>query len=356
MSKNVPFQIGTIVTADFLNAIQELQVGSVHNARFAPSNLGNDRVALALTGDIANDGMATVNVGGRYCFTQMTKDSDPASSGDGEKGIFLATTMNDSPQQPDFDIVVGAAPSASYLRKLGSADLVSGQLHNVRFQNGLQADAEQYNSFDFRSVMDNTNENILTLRGHNNQASTAPGPEVGPSNTPTRALRVGFEDGSADFVEHMYIDTAGRIVWEDRSGGTDHVSLTWVDNDAGAGTRGALGVSNEFTSHIEGTNTVSTVDWGYTSFSGRAIDVDTENRFEISNTGVFSWGPGDDDVDTTLYRQAPGELTLDTSTLHTNHTVQAGDPSTILITKEYADNELGASDSVSRRFAFFIGR
>ncbi|GAG19939.1 unnamed protein product, partial [marine sediment metagenome] len=175
MSKNVDFEIGTIVTDVFLDSVQELLTGTVNNLRLGPSSLGTDRVALFLAGDTNNDKRGTANVGGRYVYTDVTQDSEPETTmANGPKTIYLSTTKNGSPQQPAFSITVGTSPptvlspATAYTRELGTATRTGAQLHNVKMHNGTQADADQYNEFTFRSAIDfegtTDAENALLLR------------------------------------------------------------------------------------------------------------------------------------------------------------------------------------------------
>ncbi len=183
MSKNVDFEVGTIVTDVFLDLLQEQLTGNMQNVRLAPSFLGTDRVAIAVSGDVINDKRAALNIQGRYTFTDVSKDSAPADAGNGTKNLWVSTTANGVPQQPEFDFSVSVAPPvASYIRKIGTAEKNGAQLSNVRLINGTTADADQYNSFTFRSIMDLSGEQLLTLRGQNGQTS--------PNATlvPTRAL------------------------------------------------------------------------------------------------------------------------------------------------------------------------
>ena len=341
MSKNINFEVGTIVTDTFLDSIQELLTGSMFNLRLAEYATAADRLTLKKDGDLLYDAEGSINIAGRYCNITSDKDSTPASGGPGAKRIYLSTTANNTPQQPDFDITVSNTPPvASYIRNLGTADLTGGALTNVRLKNGLQIDADQYNAFTFRSVRDISTETFLTLEGQNNQTSpitfisTALTPD--PSTSPTRALSVGF-DTVGVYGERLYIDTRGRLVWTE---GVTDLSLGWIDNDV-------LGTNTEFSSRPDGPNV--------TAFSTLRSDTHTQNAFTISNSGELCWGDGLSPVDVCLGRTAPDEISLDTGDkIFMDYTILAGDSDDILTNKEYVDTVVTAAISESKRFAFFI--
>lgn len=334
MSKNIDFQVGTLVTDVFLDAIQELQTGSMNNLRLAPSGLGTDRIAVEVDGDIVNDKRATANVGGKYVYTDATKDSDPSSSGAGLKEIYMSTSAS-SPSEPDFDLTVGSAPAASYLRKIGEATRTGSQLHNVRLLNGNQIDADQYNAMTFRSVMDYNDETILAVEGQSTQLSTAASNVADPSATPTKALSVG-ENGN----EHFYVDTLGRIVFPDNGG----------DGDAAL----QYNVFNTVSGISTNRQIVGNVDAGTDVVFGARTDGDAENRLQILGDGTLELGNGTNPVDFSLAWSSAG-----IAAVAAGGKLQQNEPPTVgddLTNKTYVDGEIAAESSTSRRFAFFIGR
>lgn len=362
MSKNVDFEIGTIVTDTFLDSVQELLTGTVQNIRLAePQGGQTDVISLALNGDSMFDRRGSVNIEGRYCFIDATQDSNAAvpEVGTVEKNVYLATTQNGSPQQPNFTITVGTAPPASsYVKRIGQVTQNGTVLSNARMVTGVQADHEQYNHFTFRSVYDLPNEVMLTVAGQSNQDSslgTLFDSDV--SSAPTKALSILQDSGS----EHLYLDTAGRVVFPDNGTGSGDAAMQFTLH----GTDSVITTNVEFSSHRAGINNIfdptfynSNYDAGFASLSARAIDVDVENRIEISNTGVICWGDGTNPPDVCLYRRDVDELSLfPGDKFFMDYTIDAvTDDPEILTNKEYVDTEIEAVGSESRRFAFFIGR
>jgi len=346
MSKNVDFEIGTIVTDTFLDSVQELLTGTSQNIRLAESTLGTDRIALALNGDTMFDNRGSVNVEGRYCFIDMVQDSSPAVTGNGVKNVYLSTTANGTPQQPNFSITVdNSPPPASYLKRIGEVTLTGGQLSDAKMITGVQADHEQYNHFTFRSVFNLADETLISVEGQSNQASTAGVTyDSDVSSAPTKAISVG-ENGN----ERLYLDTAGRVVFVDDGTGDGDAALQ-------VGYHGAetiITTGTELSSHIPGTNGGA----GFSSFSTRAIDVDTANRVQISNTGVICWGDGTLAPDVCLSRVGPDQLSLATGDqLYMDYTITNLDTGDLVTNKEYVDAQDVAVLSTAKRFAFFIGR
>jgi hypothetical protein len=352
MSKNVDFEIGTIVTDTFLDSVQELLTGTTQNIRLAqPQNpLNTDRISLALSGDTMFDKRGAVNIEGRYCFIDQTQDSDPSPSevGPVERNVYLSTSANGATKQPNFNITVGSAPPVdSYVKRIGEVTKSGSVLSNARMITGVQADHEQYNHITFRSVYDLPSETILTVDGQSLQTSTAGVLyDSDVSTAPTKALSVG-ENGN----EHLYLDTAGRLVFKDDGSGDGDVGFQFT-NHAG---ESVITTNAEFSPHIPGENTSMGVDWGFTAYSTRAIDVDVANRIEISNTGVICWGDGTLAPDVCLYRVGPDELSLATGDkLYMDYTILDTDTGDIVTNKEYVDNEIADAISESKRFAFFI--
>jgi len=360
MSKQINFEVGTIVTDTFLDSIQELLTGSIHNFRLASSTTGPAFIEAALTGDTINDKRATANIGGQYTYIDQSKDvevtSIPGSAGTYD--LYLSTTAPSSPSTapPDFKLTINApaAPPGTYLRKIGTLDHTGSVASNVRMNNGVMADADQYNSFIFRSVMGTTGENLLQLNGRTTQVSTAGTTTSAVSPSPTKALRAGFDVGLT-FTEKIYIDTAGRIVWENGS------TLSELASDT-------LGTNSELSVWREGLNssvvddptddlaaTITRND-GVAAFGGR-IDADTFDRVQISQTGIFLMGSGSGALDTGFYRpKADSMAMLPGDKFYLDYIVSGSDGDNLAVNKEYVDSEIVTVSTDSRRFAFFIGR
>ena len=333
MSKNVDFEIGTIVTDTFLDSVQELLTGTLQNVRLSETATGTDRIGLALNGDTNFDKRGSVNIEGRYCFIDQLQDSSPAPAGNAtDLSIFLSTTANGTPQQPNFNITVGPAPPvASYIKRAGLVDKSGSQLSNARMITGMQADYEQYNHFTFRSIYDLPDETMITVEGQSNQTSSAGVTyDSDISSAPTRALSVG-ENGN----EHLYLDTAGRLVFVDDGSGTGNAAFQFANHSGDS----VITTGTEFSSHIPVV--------GQPSFSTRVIDLDVDNRIVIYNDGGICWGDGTNPVDVCLSRIGPDELSLDTGDkIYMDYTIiKATDTGDLLTNKEYVDTEILAAIS-----------
>ncbi len=369
MSKNVDFETGTIVTDVFLDAIQELQTGSMRNLRLAPSSIpaATDRIAVALSGDVVNDKRGTANIAGKYVYFDQIKDSAPAASGNGTKNIYLSLTENGPTQQPNFDITVDTSPPVnSYVRIAGTVQRTGAQLHGAKLINGSQAEADQYNSFTFRSVFDYSDETLLRLEGQSAQTSLAGTTKSDPSATPTKALSVS-ENGN----EHLYIDTLGRLVWRDPTnsldavlqwnagtGATENSSILVLNRILGSFREGENALVGQDNPTLDGVQVNYTRNRGFNSFIARALDADTENRFQVSSTGVVEWGDGSSTPDTGFYRVSADALAmLPNDKFYMDYTiVEATDTGKLATNKEYVDAQDSAAVSTSRRFSFFIGK
>jgi len=347
MSKNVDFEIGTIVTDSFLDGVQELLTGTSQNIRLAESTLGTDRITVALSGDTMFDQRGAVNIEGNYCFLDVAQDSSPASSGSGSRNVYLSTTVNGTPQQPNFNITVDSSPPAdSYLKRIGIVDKTVSQLSNARMITGVQADYEQYNAFTFRSVYNLDGETLLTLRGRTNQTSPYGTYIMDVSPTPTTALSVGTEFIADTYSERMYIDTEGRIVWTNSGVPAEYVNLIGgTDPD-------------DATPHLYSNATIDSrpPDFEWAFGTRLTLAGDTNHRVAIGSDGEICWGDGTLAPDVCIMRTGVDQLSLDTGDqLFMDYTILAGDSPDIVANKEYVDAEVGAITSSSRRFSFFIG-
>lgn len=199
MSKNIDFAVGTIVTDTFLDSLQEILTGTVNNLRLAADpDAPATGIALALVGDTVNDRRGTVNIGGQYAWVDQLKSAETVASVAGDHDIYLSTLGSTA---PNFTLSIGAPAvvTGAYLRKIGTLSFNGTQVNNVKLRNGVMADADQYNAFTFRSVINTANETILKLDGQSNQLSA--------TANQTKALVV-----SSSGTEKLSLDTAGRII------------------------------------------------------------------------------------------------------------------------------------------------
>lgn len=337
MSKNIDFQIGTIVTDEFLDNMQELLTGTIQNARLAPGT-ASDRLKLSISGDIHYDKLGAVNIGGKYCYFENDQDSSAAQAGDGTKKIYLSTTDNGSPKQPNFSVSISSsAPAASYIKQIGTVEKSGSSLSNAKMITGVQADHEQYNSFTFRSILNTTDETVLTIDGQSGQPSSAGVTyQSDLSTSPTKALSVGQAG-----TEKLYIDTAGRVVFTDA---TSEVGLQAATYDSEA----VLTTGSHFTVEIGETA-------GESAISTR-IAGDDEPRVVLLNDGAVAWGTGSDPYDVYIERIDVGELALGSGhKLYMDYTITGADADDLLVNKEYVDGLVSGTADDSKRFAFFIG-
>ena len=371
MSKNVDFEVGTIVTDKFLDSLQELLTGTMNNVRLAPSALGTDRVTMAVSGDVINDKRATTNLQGQYVYTDVSQDSNPSDLAPGPKDIYMYAGADDA---PNFTMSVGtSAPVASYIRKIGTATKVGAQLTRVRLNNGTTADADQYNDFAFRSIMNLTDETLLTLRGQSVQVSAAGTTKSAPSATPTKNLSIGTSDDIpttvGTYTERFYIDSMGRMVWIDTvnnlpavlqwnagTGAGDDSSILTLNRLLGSYREGENALAGQDDPTLDGVQVNYTRNRGLNSFTTRALDADTSDRFTVSSTGILQWGPGNAVVDTGFYRVTNDALAmLPGDKFYMDYTIiKATDTGKLATNKEYVDTEILAAISEAKRFAFFI--
>ena len=326
MSKNINFEVGTIVTDTFLDSLQELLTGTINNLSLGTS-ISADRVALNLSGDYAYDGLGTINIGGKYCFIDQSRDSDPASpSGSGVRSIYVSTNSNNSPIEPNFSLTISAsAPTDAYIRKIGEVYSSSGVLSNAKMITGVQADHEQYNSFTFRSILDTAEETMLTLSGQSTQTSDPGVFDSAVSDTPAKALKIDKEGD-----EKLYIDTAGRIVLVDTGSGDGDAAIQFTNHSGSS----VITTNKEVSSHIAGAD--------QPSFSTREIDTDSENRLTITNSGTLEWGDGSNPSDVAVYRTDIGIISLDAGNkLQQNAAPTVGDD---LTNKTYVDSATNMSN------------
>lgn len=371
MSKYTDFEVGTIVTDTFLDSIQELLTGTINNFRLAEHPTSGAMLGAALTGDVINDKRATVNIGGKYVYTDQFKDSEsnvPTSAGTYD--VYLSTVSPATPSldPPDFRLSIGtpgsgtgpAVQPGTYLRRIGSVSTTGTQVSNVKMNNGVMADADQYNAFTFRSVINTAAETVLTLRGQSGQTSLAGATTSAPSSSPTKALSVGF-DTAGVYGEELYIDTSGRIVWEN---GVTDIALNRLAADT-------LGSNAQISVWREGLNTTVafpdptrllttdpdtiTRNDGVAAF-GAQIEADVNDRVQISQTGIVQFGDGTSLPDTGFYRPKADALAmLPGDKFYLDYTINnATDGDFVATNKLYVDTQVTSAISESKRFAFFI--
>jgi sorbitol-specific phosphotransferase system component IIA len=155
-----------------------------------------------------------------------SKSSDAGFSGAaGAVSIYLATNttlQGTNPSNGDFDLELHldpALPADSNYRKIGTATWDgASDLSAVALTNGVYADANQNNSFVFRSILNKTTEIPLTIYGRSAQNTAA-----------SKMFSVGYESGG--YQEKFYLSSLGRIVTK-QTLSTDLAYQVFLGSDA----------------------------------------------------------------------------------------------------------------------------
>lgn len=150
MSRDIDFTDGTTaVTAEFLDDLQEVQTGLVVGLRVdAPST-----TQVRVNGDALTENAYAVRVQGkpRYAASAQTVT---VSGSAGAYTVWLTSGSGSTPKEPTLVVSAGTtAPAAANTRKIGEATWSGSALTDLRVTNGVQANADQYNSFLFRPLL-----------------------------------------------------------------------------------------------------------------------------------------------------------------------------------------------------------
>jgi hypothetical protein len=150
MSRDIDFTDGvTAVTAEFLDDLQEVQTGLVVGLRVdAPS-----ATQVRVNGDALTENAYAVRVQGkpRYGSSPQTVTVSGAA---GAYTVWLTSGSGTTPKAPALAVEAGStAPSAANVRKIGEATWSGSALTDLRVTNGVQANADQYNSFVLRPLL-----------------------------------------------------------------------------------------------------------------------------------------------------------------------------------------------------------
>lgn len=216
MAREVPFVKGTIVEDEFLNHTQEALTGLATGLRLAPfsSSQLTLKPSIAVDGAGGLRGQLVATNGGDYRIAWTATDVTSAAYAGGAAtvGIYAHTTDPMlTAADGSFELVVSATAPAEFSRKLGEATASSSNaLSNVRLTNGVYADAEQWNNFTLRTVLNSSSEIPLTLRGQSAQNTAA-----------AKMLSVGFETATV-YGEKWSLSSTGRIVTTQAAAADEH--------------------------------------------------------------------------------------------------------------------------------------
>lgn len=224
MSKDTTFVHGTIVRADYLNADQEANTGAIWSTRLAQNS--SSSVETNIIGD-PYDTQGPLIVGGKHAWKNGASTAASASGPAGDRNIWVKTNLT---LLPDYQVEVmesGDVPSEPYYRKIGSGswDGVSS-LSNLKFENGVQADANQYNQFTLKTISSSSNDVALTIEGYSSQETST-------------VARVGYDDSG--FQERLGIRGDGLLAWASKlpssfiitAGQSTDLNARWTSTAAG---------------------------------------------------------------------------------------------------------------------------
>lgn len=228
MARNVSFSSGTVVTSEFLNHLQNVVTGSTWAAYLTLHASGN-RLSI-VPGGSNSFAAGTVSDGNLESsgflpiWLTGSKSSDAGFSGAaGAVSIYLATNTTLQGVTPgDFDLELHldpALPADSNYRKVGTATWDgASDLSAVALTNGVYADANQSNSFVFRSILNKTTEIPLTIYGRSAQNTAG-----------SKMFSVGYESGG--YQEKFYLSSLGRVVTK-QTLSTDLAYQVFLGSDA----------------------------------------------------------------------------------------------------------------------------
>lgn len=205
MSKDTTFVRGTIVQADYLNKDQEANTGLVWGVRLAQNS--SNSVETNVVGD-PTDSHGSMIVGGKVAYKNGASVAASASGSAGTRDIYASSTVS---QLPDYSVEVletSQTPASAYYRKIGSASWDGSVLSDITLENGVQADANQYNQFTFQTISNSTSDVALTLSGYSTQ-----------NNASSKLLSVGSDNGGG-YVERMSLRGNGQAAFQPASSTT----------------------------------------------------------------------------------------------------------------------------------------
>lgn len=257
MSRARNYVHGTIVEAGYLNEDQEVDTGLAWGIRLAQGSASS--VETGVVGD-PYDSQGPMIIAGRRVWKNGASSPAVGAGSAGTREIFVSTTEAIAPNYTVEVLPTGSTPATAYYRRVGTADWNgTSVLDNIKLEHGVQAEANQFNQFTFKSISDAVGEVPVTVAGYQNQNSSA-----------AHLLSIGSDDGSG-YKERFSVRGDGRV---------------------------ALTPASE-------TQTV---------LQAGGIN-DTLPRFAMTAEGIQSWGDGSLAHDTFVARTAAGTLKVHDGTL-----------------------------------------
>lgn len=205
MAKETDFSHGTIVTDDFLDSQQEVLTGIMSGFKLSPGTASSQlklEPTIPISGAAFRGQLTAINdTGSMTAYSTGTRESTAYAAGAASVSVWAKTSAAiQSGTAGEYQLVVSAARPSDFVRKVGEATASAGNvLSNIRLTNGIYADADQYNNFTFRSVLNSAGEIPLTLRGQSAQNTSG-----------ATLLSVGF-DTAGVYGEKWSVDALGAI-------------------------------------------------------------------------------------------------------------------------------------------------
>jgi len=167
MSRDVDFtNNSTAVSASWLNDMQEIETGGAWGVRLSRTSTDT----LRLEGDALTEGAYAVRVGAKMKYGS-TATSVVASGTGGDYDAYLTSADTSSPKTAGLSLVASGdpAPAADFTRQIGTITWDGSSITDIRLLNGVQANADQHNSFVLRPLVSSATP--LTVQGLSGQSA-----------------------------------------------------------------------------------------------------------------------------------------------------------------------------------------
>ncbi len=216
MAKQTDFSPGTVVSDTFLDSQQEVLTGIMSGFKLSPGTASSQlklEPTIPVSGAAFRGQLTAIDdTASMTAYGTATRESTAYAAGAASVSVWAKTSAAIQTGTPgEYQLVVSAARPSDFVRKVGEATASAGNvLSNIRLTNGIYADADQYNNFTFRSVLNVAGEIPLTLRGGSAQNSAA-----------SKMLSVGF-DTAGVYGEKWYVNALGQVVTTQAAVGDAH--------------------------------------------------------------------------------------------------------------------------------------
>lgn len=167
MSRDVDYtDASTPVGATWLNDVQEVDTGLAWGVRLTRTSTST----LRLEGDPLTEGAYAVRVGAKMRYG-TTASTTTASGTAGDYDAYLTSADTDSPKTAAIALVASgaSAPVADFTRRIGQITWSGSEITDIRLLNGVQANADQHNSFVLRPLL--ATATPLTVKGLASQSA-----------------------------------------------------------------------------------------------------------------------------------------------------------------------------------------